>query len=56
MRRTAEASRIAGVRALLVHAIDDEAARFYQKFEFRLLSDGGRTLLLPIETIIAAIA
>lgn len=34
MRRTLEASGIAGLRALAVHAKDDEARRFYEHFDF----------------------
>ncbi len=54
MLRTAQASLIAGVRALVVHAIDDAAVAFYQKYDFQLYPAAGRTLVLPIETIIAA--
>ena len=32
--RTAQASDIAGIRALLVHAKDDAARRWYQQFNF----------------------
>ena len=32
--RTAQAAEIVGVRALLVHAIDEEARRFYRHFNF----------------------
>jgi len=34
LRRTAEAADIAGIRALLVHAKDDEAKAWYEKFDF----------------------
>lgn len=34
MRRTVEASAIAGLRALAVHAKDEEARRFYEHFDF----------------------
>jgi GNAT superfamily N-acetyltransferase len=34
MRRTAQAADIAGVRALAVHAKDDLAVSFYEKFDF----------------------
>jgi GNAT superfamily N-acetyltransferase len=34
MRRTLQAAEIAGIRALAVHAKDEEARRFYQKFDF----------------------
>lgn len=39
-----------GVRALLVHAIDDEAVGFYRKYSFVPTPIGDRTLLLPVET------
>ena len=32
--RTIEASRIAGIRALIVHAKDDTARRYYEQFDF----------------------
>jgi GNAT superfamily N-acetyltransferase len=34
MRRTLEAAGIAGIRALVVHAKDDNACRFYEHFDF----------------------
>lgn len=34
LMRTAAASEIAGIRALLVHAKDDEARAWYQRFDF----------------------
>lgn len=34
MRRTLQAADIAGLRALAVHAKDDEARRFYEHFDF----------------------
>lgn len=37
MRRTAHAADIAGIRALLVHAKDDNARSFYEKFDFEPL-------------------
>jgi GNAT superfamily N-acetyltransferase len=52
LRRCAAASTIAGVRGVLVHAIDDEAAGFYQHFGFiRAPPLGERTLLLPVEML-----
>ena len=48
--KTIAASEIAGVRALVVHAIDDEAAQFYQRYGFVLSPLNPRALLLPIET------
>ncbi len=34
MQRTLQAADIAGIRAFAVHAKDDEAQRFYEKFDF----------------------
>jgi GNAT superfamily N-acetyltransferase len=34
MRRILQASEIAGIRALVVHAKDDQARSFYQRFDF----------------------
>lgn len=34
MRRTLQAADIAGIRALVVHAKDEEARRFYEHFDF----------------------
>ena len=34
MRRTLQAADIAGIRAFAVHAKDEEAKRFYEKFDF----------------------
>lgn len=54
MLRTLRVSQEAGVRALIVHAIDDEAITFYSRYGFQLFPPETRTLLLPIETIRAA--
>ena len=55
MQRTAQASGIAGLRALIVHAIDDEAVSFYAKYGFQVFPAGTRTMFLPIETLRLAI-
>ena len=34
MLRTLQAADIAGIRALVVHAKDDEARAFYERFDF----------------------
>jgi GNAT superfamily N-acetyltransferase len=34
MQRTVQAADIAGIRAFVVHAKDEEARRFYEKFDF----------------------
>lgn len=51
MQRTLEASQRIAARALIVHAIDDEAISFYAGYGFRRFPTNGRTLLLPIETL-----
>lgn len=55
MQRTAQASEIAGLRALVVHAIDDDAVRFYAKYGFQVFPAGTRTMFLPIETLRKAV-
>jgi ribosomal protein S18 acetylase RimI-like enzyme len=55
MRRTLRVSIDAGVRALIVHAIDDEAINFYTKYGFQVFPPEDRTLFLPIETLRAAL-
>jgi ribosomal protein S18 acetylase RimI-like enzyme len=56
MQRTLQASEIAGLRALIVHAIDDDAVGFYAKYGFQVFPAGSRTLFLPIETLRRSIA
>jgi len=51
MQRTLEASKIAGLRAMIVHALDDEAVGFYAKYGFQVFPAGTRTMFLPIETL-----
>lgn len=50
--RIVAASGTIGIRCILVHAIDDEAARFYKKYQFVECPVGPRTLVLPMETAI----
>lgn len=55
LRRIAIASRSIGIGAVLVHAKDDRAKRFYLACaEFIEYPAHSRTLFLPIETVIAA--
>jgi len=55
LRRIAVASQSIGIGAVLVHAKDDAAKRFYMRcVEFIEYPTDSRTLLLPIETAIAA--
>lgn len=45
-----------GVRCVLVHALDEEAAKFWKDQEFQEYPDGSRTFFMPIETVRDAIA
>ena len=49
--RTLNASEIAGIRALLVHAIDESAARFYRHNGFVEAPSDSLLLMLPLDTI-----
>jgi GNAT superfamily N-acetyltransferase len=53
--RTAQAAEIVGVRALLVHAIDEEARRFYLHFNFEPSLVDPMHLMLLIKDIRALI-
>jgi GNAT superfamily N-acetyltransferase len=55
LRRVAIASQSIGIGAVLVHAKDDAAKRFYLRCaEFIEYPEDSRSLFLPIETVIAA--
>jgi len=55
LRRIAVASQSIGIGAVLVHAKDDAAKRFYLRCaEFIEYPEDSRTLFLPIETVVAA--
>ena len=51
LRRCLAASEIAGVRAVIAHARDDQAVGFYGRRGFLQSALGERVLLLPIETV-----
>ena len=51
IRRCIEVSQIAGARAIITHAIDDDAIRFYQHHGFLRCPLGDRVMLLPIEAV-----
>jgi hypothetical protein len=53
--RIIAASETIGIRCILVHAIDDEAAAFYKRYQFVECPIGSRTFFLPIETAIDAL-
>ncbi len=55
--RAALLSAVAGAehvafRAMMVHALDDEAVRFYTKYGFRAAKASDRTLLLPLQDVL----
>lgn len=45
-----------GVRCVLVHAIDDDAAKYWRELEFQEYPDGSKTFFMAIETVIDAVA
>lgn len=51
LQRTVRASREIAIRAVVAHAIDDEAAGFYGRFSFVAASDEPRTLMVPLEAV-----
>lgn len=56
LRRVAVASQSIGIAAVLVHAKDDAARRFYLRCaEFIEYPQDSRTLFLPTETVVAAL-
>lgn len=56
LRRIAIASQSIGIAAVLVHAKDDDAKRFYLACaEFAEYPADSRTLFLPVNTILAAL-
>lgn len=52
--RVIRASEQVAVRAVVVHAVDDGAAAFYERFGFRALSASPRTLMAPLVALRAA--
>ena len=55
LHRTVQVSRTVGSRAVLVHAIDDNARAFYARYGFIEFPAGSRTLFLPIDTLAAGL-
>lgn len=56
LHRCLAASAIAGARGVVAHAIDEDAARFYEKHGFVRSPLGERVMLIAIETIGAVLA
>jgi len=54
LRRVAVASEQLAVRAVVVHAVDDDAARFYERFGFRALGAAPHTLMVTLLELRAA--
>ena len=48
MLRTVQAAEIAGIRAILVHAISERAKRFYEKWGFRSSPIEPMTLMISV--------
>ena len=53
LRRLVGASARLGIRAVVVDAIDDEAARFYEHFSFRATVGDPHRLMIPVPAITA---
>ena len=49
--RIAGAAEIVGVRAILVHAISEDAKRFYERFGFRVSPLESLTLMMTVEEV-----
>ncbi len=52
----ASAAQLVAFRGVVVHAIDDDAMRFYKKYEFRETAGMERRLILPTSDIVASLA
>ena len=55
VRRTRQAARIVGIRAILVHALSEDAARFYRKAGFRPSPVDPMTLMVTLADVEAAL-
>jgi hypothetical protein len=51
LRRKVTAADHIGIRAVLVDAIDDQAAGFYRQFGFEAARDDGLTLMVPLAAV-----
>ncbi len=51
LQRTEQASRSVAMRAVVVHALDEEAAAFYAHFGFKPVSAEPLTLMVPLEAV-----
>ena len=53
--RITKASELVGARAVVVHAVDQEAVPFYARYGFRSFPKGNQTLFLTIEEIVSSL-
>ena len=51
LQRTERASRSVAMRAVVVHALDEETAEFYARFGFKPTSSAPLTLMVPLEAV-----
>lgn len=51
LERVVEAADVASGRLLVVDAIDDQAAKFYRKYDFQPVKDNPRRLVIKIATV-----
>lgn len=51
LERCVSAAELVGIRAVVVHALDDEAASFYEHFGFAALANEPRTLMVPLAAV-----
>lgn len=56
VQRTCHAARIVAIRAILVHALSDDAARFYRRAGFRPSPLDPMTLMVSLADVEAALA
>ncbi|MBD1821072.1 GNAT family N-acetyltransferase [Cyanobacteria bacterium FACHB-DQ100] len=54
--RTLQAAEIAGIRAILVHVISDEAKQFYEKCGFAASAIDAMTLMIRVKDAIASLS
>jgi GNAT superfamily N-acetyltransferase len=54
--RTVQAAEIAGIRAILVHAINESAKRFYEKLGFMASPTNPMTLMITVQAAAHALA
>lgn len=54
LARVCRASEQVAVRAVVVHAMDESATRFYERFGFRALSASPRTLMVTLAALRSA--